>query len=201
MERKIKYILFTIISLAVFISDSVCQSASELIQNGFSNYNNGNYQDAVKDFDKALQSQGNYIYTETQKENYATESDQITASTQEKSYVGTTEKTYAVTSQKQYADEEVKKYVADPLEYQGDEPAKIYLYRGWTYFQMGDKDSALRDFDTAVSLDPSLSEAYFKRALLNYEVDPDKACPNLQKAIDRGHKAAKQLYDLICGDS
>jgi hypothetical protein len=35
-------------------------------------------------------------------------------------------------------------------------------------------------------------------AILKYDVDPDKACPNLTKAIERGHKSAKELYDLIC---
>jgi tetratricopeptide (TPR) repeat protein len=91
-----------------------------------------------------------------------------------------------------------KKYYAEPLEYQGDEPAKIYLYRGRTYLQLGNKEAALNDFDKAVSLDPTLSDALFRRAVENSNVDPNKACPDLLAAIERGHKSAKELYDLIC---
>ncbi len=204
MKSIIKYILLPIIFITAFFTDSLSQSASEHIQKGISNYQSGNYPLAVKDFDRALQTQGDYIgqpEEDTNKETYTNESDEIISQTQKESYEGTIKETYAVTSGEQYADDEVKKYVNSPIEYQGDEPAKIYLYRGWTYFQMGDRESALRDFDSAVSLDPSLSEVYFKRALLNYKVDQEKACTSLKQAIQSGHKSAKQLFDLICGDS
>ncbi len=110
----------------------------------------------------------------------------------------TSEKTYVRESEMQTMETSTKKYYAEPLEYQGDEPAKIYLYRGRTYLQLGNKEAALNDFDKAVSLDPTLSDALFRRAVENSNVDPSKACPDLLAAIERGHKSAKELYDLIC---
>ncbi|MFI5237521.1 MAG: tetratricopeptide repeat protein, partial [Ignavibacteriales bacterium] len=108
------------------------------------------------------------------------------------------EKSYTEVSQKEKIDAETKKYISAPLEYMGDEPAKVYLYRGRTYLQLGNKEAALNDFDKAISLDPELSDAMFRRALANTNVDPDKACPDLVAAIKRGHQSAKELYDLIC---
>jgi Tfp pilus assembly protein PilF len=87
---------------------------------------------------------------------------------------------------------------SDPLNYQGDDPADLYLYRGQTYLKLGDNEAALQDFDTAISLDPSYSDAYFRRAIANYQVNPDKVCPDLQNAINEGHQSAQELYGLIC---
>jgi len=60
------------------------------------------------------------------------------------------------------------------------------------------KEAALNDFDRAVSLDPALSDVYFRRALANINVDPDKTCPDLKAAIERGHQSAIELHNLIC---
>ena len=64
-----------------------------------------------------------------------------------------------------------EKYVSDPLNYEGSELAKLYLYRGRANMQLGNKEKALLDFDKAVQLDPSYSEAYFRRAIANHNLD------------------------------
>lgn len=195
------------ISVVIFIwslilsTNIFSQSASELVQAGFTNYQIGDYEAAIRNFNSALEKQNSDINkppTGSTDKTYTSQSEQKEMNVNEKQYTRTSKRTYTDISQKQYVDTEMKKYVDGPLEYQGDEPAKIYLYRGWTYFKIGNKEAALNDFDKAVSLDPNLSEIYFRRALLNYDVDPDKACPNLLKAIERGHKSAKELYELIC---
>ena len=189
----------TFLSL-IFTSTLYCQSSSELIQNGFSNYQNGNYNAAIKDFNKAISNSNNssdkLVKTESRQ---TTETNKKTETTiSKRDLVGTSEKNYTNISKRELIDTEVKKYESTPLEYQGDEPAKLYLYRGRTYLKTGNKDAALRDFDKAISLDPTLSEVYFRRALENTKVDPEKACPDLLEAIQRGYKSAQELYNLIC---
>jgi tetratricopeptide (TPR) repeat protein len=185
-----------LIIFLVFTSSAFCQSASELVQTGFTNYQNGDFQAAVMSFNAALQTSDSQM--ESSEANYIREDEKNYTRETDKQYMETSSKTYTGISKREQTSTEVKKYGSTPLEYQGDEPAKIYLYRGWTYFQMGNKEAALNDFDKAVNLDPSLSEIYFRKAILSYDVDPDKACPNLLKAIERGHQSAKELYDLIC---
>lgn len=194
-----------LITAIVFIfaigSQNFCQSSSEHIQTGFNNYQNGDYQAALMSFNAALEtssSEINEATMETSNENYIREGEKNYTRETEKQYMETSSKTYTGTSKREQISTETKKYESTPLEYQGDEPAKIYLYRGRTYLQLGNKQAALNDFDKAVSLDPTLSEVFFRRALANTEVDPDKACPDLLAAMERGHQSAKELYDLIC---
>ena len=194
------YITVIIFCLA-FTSAVFSQSSSELVQTGFNNYQNGDYQAAIMSFNAALQtssSETNNAVTEESNENYIRETQKKYSDESEKQYMETSSKTYTGISKREKISTETKKYESTPLEYQGDEPAKIYLYRGRTYLQLGNKQAALNDFDKAVSLDPTLSEVYFRRAIAEMEVDPDKACPDLLAAIERGHQSAKELYDLIC---
>jgi tetratricopeptide (TPR) repeat protein len=196
---QISLLIFAII--LSFPKIVLCQASSEFIQEGFSNYQNGDYEDAVQSFNKALKSNTSSstdaVSTQSRKV-YGSESKTTQVDANQKQYMGTTEKSYVDESQRELIDTETKKYYAEPLQFQGDEPAKIYLYKGRTYLQLGNKEAALNDFDKAVSLDPTLSEALFRRALANTKVDPNKACPDLLVAIERGHKSAKELYDLIC---
>ena len=194
------YITVIIFCLA-FTSAVFSQSSSELVQTGFNNYQNGDYQAAIMSFNAALQtssSETNNAVTEESNENYIRETQKKYSDESEKQYMETSSKTYTGISKREKISTETKKYESTPLEYQGDEPAKIYLYRGRTYLQLGNKQAALDDFDKAVSLDPTLSEVYFRRAIAEMEVDPDKACPDLLAAIERGHQSAKELFDLIC---
>jgi len=196
-----KILISALFIILIFDSEIFSQSSSELVQSGFTNYQNGDYNAAIMSFNSALQassSETNDAMTEESNENYVRESTKKYTDEAQKQYMETSSKTYTGISKREKVSTETKKYESTPLEYQGDEPAKIYLYRGRTYLQLGNKQEALNDFDKAVSLDPALSEVYFRRALAEMDVDPDKACPDLLAAIERGHQSAKELYDLIC---
>jgi tetratricopeptide (TPR) repeat protein len=198
-----KILISALFIILIFDSAVFSQSSSELVQTGFNNYQNGDYQAAIMSFNAALQtssSETNDAVTEASNESYIRESQKKYTDESEKQYMETSSKTYTGISKREKISTETKKYESTPLEYQGDEPAKIYLYRGRTYLQLGNKQAALNDFDKAVSLDPTLSEVYFRKALTEMDVDPDKACPDLLAAIERGHQSAKELYDLICKD-
>ena len=196
-----KILISALFIILIFDSEIFSQSSSELVQAGFNNYENGDYQAAIMSFNAALETSStemNNAVTEESNENYVRESTKKYTDETQKQYMETSSKTYTGISKREKLSTETKKYESTPLEYQGDEPAKIYLYRGRTYLQLGNKQAALNDFDKAVSLDPALSEVYFRRALAEMDVDPDKACPDLLAAIERGHQSAKELYDLIC---
>ena len=196
-----KILISALFIILIFDSEIFSQSSSELVQAGFNNYENGNYQAALMSFNAALETSStemNNAVTEESNENYIREDEKTYTRETEKQYMETSTKTYTGISKREKVSTETKKYESTPLEYQGDEPAKIYLYRGRTYLQLGNKQAALNDFDKAVSLDPALSEVYFRRALAEMYVDPNKACPDLLAAIERGHQSAKELYDLIC---
>jgi len=196
-----KILISALFIILIFDSEIFSQSSSELVQAGFNNYENGDYQAAIMSFNAALETSStemNNAVTEESNENYVRESTKKYTDETQKQYMETSSKTYTGISKREKVSTETKKYESTPLEYQGDEPAKIYLYRGRTYLQLGNKQAALNDFDKAVSLDPALSEVYFRRALAEMDVDPDKACPDLLAAIERGHQSAKELYDLIC---
>ncbi|MBP1683374.1 MAG: hypothetical protein H6Q27_938 [Ignavibacteriaceae bacterium] len=196
-----KILISALFIILIFDSEIFSQSSSELVQAGFNNYENGDYQAAIMSFNAALETSStemNNAVTEESNENYVRESTKKYTDETQKQYMETSSKTYTGISKREKVSTETKKYESTPLEYQGDEPAKIYLYRGRTYLQLGNKQAALNDFDKAVSLDPALSEVYFRRALAEMDVDPNKACPDLLAAIERGHQSAKELYDLIC---
>ncbi|MCW8803937.1 MAG: tetratricopeptide repeat protein [Ignavibacteriaceae bacterium] len=201
MSNIIRTLIVIILSSMVFSGKILSQSSSELVQSGFTNYQNGDYNAAIKNFDKALQNYNSgstkQITTES-RETYTSGNNETSTGISKRQSTTTSIKTYTGISKRETMSTETKKYESTPLEYQGDEPAKIYLYRGRTYIQLGNKQAALNDFDKAVSLDPTLSEVYFRRAIAEMDVDPDKACPDLLAAIERGHKSAKELYDLIC---
>ncbi|GIK61432.1 MAG: tetratricopeptide repeat protein [Ignavibacteriota bacterium] len=185
----------------IFLPQYFCQSTSEYVKAGFNDYKSGNYKSAIEKFTQALATESSEINRETTKSSEITYTDKQEKSdvdVSKRTHTKTSKRTYTNSTEKEYVDTKMKSYVSSSLEYQGDEPAKIYLYRGWTFFQSGNKEAALNDFDKAVSLDPNLSEIYFRRAILSYEVDPDKACPNLLKAIEQGHKSAQELFNLIC---
>ena len=162
-----KILISALFIILIFNSEIFSQSSSELVQAGFNNYENGDYQAAIMSFNAALETSStemNNAVTEESNENYVRESTKKYTDETQKQYMETSSKTYTGISKREKVSTETKKYESTPLEYQGDEPAKIYLYRGRTYLQLGNKQAALNDFDKAVSLDPALSEVYFRRA-------------------------------------
>jgi tetratricopeptide (TPR) repeat protein len=60
----------------------------------------------------------------------------------------------------------------------------VYLNRGWAYLNSNDPDSAIKDFDRVISLDPKLAEAYYGRgnAWLK-KADPQRALADAKEAL------------------
>ena len=191
------------LTLAMYSTELFSQTSSEFVQSGLNSYLSGDYSSALSNFNNALQmmnpEQGSDIplTSETQIE-YDTESTEIDDSESKIEYDSESKETYTGESQIQTVDVSTIQQYSDPLDYQGDNESNVYLYLGQTNLKLGNTEEALKDFDTAISLDPSYSDAYFRRAVVNYQVDPNKVCPDLQTAIDNGHASAQELYDLIC---
>ena len=181
-----------------------CQSTSTDVQAGLDSYRGGDYETALTSFNSALQSsevsdEDNDLPLDSEsKMEYDSQSQEVDDTDSQMEYDTESKETYAKESQIQLAKVSNIQEYSDPLNYQGDDQADLYLYRGQTYLKLGNTQAALNDFDKAISLDPSYADAYFRRAIVNYQVDPNKACPDLQTAINEGHESAQELSDLIC---
>lgn len=203
MSNLIRIIVILSLCSLVFSTEIKSQSSSELVQTGLSSYQNGDYEGALTSFNNALQTSGTDVNSdlpltgESQMEDTG-ESQEVDDSESKVELTGESQMEYTGESQEQTVDVSTIQQYSDPLNYQGDDPADLYLYRGQTYLKLGDKEAALNDFDKAISLDSSYADAYFRRAIVNYQVDPGKACPDLQAAIEQGHQSAQELFNLIC---
>ena len=210
LSRIIVSIFFTGLMYSTVL---FCQSYDDQIQNGLNNYNQGNYTEAFNNFNSLVQqmtpqqsgdlplagesqevedSESQEVEDSESTMNYDSESQEVDDSESQMQYDSETQETYTdvdISTVQQYSDN---------LEYQGDDPADVYLYRGQTNLKLGNKQAALSDFDQAIALDPSYADAYFRRAIANYQVNPEKVCPDLQNAIDNGHQSAQELFNLIC---
>jgi tetratricopeptide (TPR) repeat protein len=60
----------------------------------------------------------------------------------------------------------------------------VYLNRGWAYLNANDPESAIKDFDRTISIDPKLADAYFGRgnAWLK-KADPQRALADAKEAL------------------
>jgi tetratricopeptide (TPR) repeat protein len=196
-------IVICIIALAAPVG-SYCQSSTDDIQDGLDSYRGGDYENALNSFNNALQNsevsdEDNDLPLDSESTmQYDSESKEVDDSESKMEYDSESQETYAKESQIQLAQVSNIQEYSDPINYVGDDPANIYLYRGQTYLKLGKTQAALNDFDEAVSLDPTYADAYFLRAVANYQVNPEKVCPDLQTAIDNGHQSAQELFDLIC---
>ena len=204
MYYKLRSYLVT--CLAVLISTTIIfgQSSSESVQSGLDSYRGGDYEAALNSFNSALQSsdvsdEDNDLPLDSEsKMEYDSESQEVDNTESTMEYDSESQETYVRESQIQLAQVSNIQEYSDPINYVGDDPANLYLYRGQTYLKLGNTQAALSDFDEAISLDPSYADAYLMRAVTNYNVDPSKVCPDLQTAINNGHQSAQELYKLIC---
>ena len=202
MNINYKFILVMVLSFIAINQIALAQSNEELVQNGINEYQDGNYKDAIDLFDHALKN------TESNEQDLpivnVSEESNINVSTErdvqvsKEGYVGVSDEEHVSVSKKEYTGVSTEKYVSDPLHYEGSELAKLYFYRGRANMQLGNKDQALQDFDKSVQLDPSYSEAYFRRAIASHNLDKGEVCADLKKAMEMGHSSAEILHKNLC---
>ena len=202
MNIKYKFVPLLFISILVLNQNALSQSNEELVQKGINEYQDGNYDAAVEIFNNALKN------TESTKQDLPTdnvsEETDVSVSTEtdvqvsKKGYVGVSDEERVGVSKKEYTGISTEKYVSDPLNYQGSELSKIYLYRGRSNMRLGNKEQAFQDFDKAVELNPSYSEAYFRRAIASSNLEKGDVCVDLMKAMEIGHNSAEILYNEMC---
>ena len=202
------YLLRTLFFIGMLILvasiSSYSQSSSEEVQSGLDNYRGGNYQAALNNFNNALQNsevsdEDNDLPLDSESTmEYDSESQEVDDTESTMEYDSESQETYVQESQIQLAQVSNIQEYSDPINYVGDDPANLYLYRGQTYLKLGNTQAALSDFDEAINLDPSYADAYLMRAVANYNVNPNEVCPDLQTAIENGHQSAQELYNTIC---
>jgi tetratricopeptide (TPR) repeat protein len=202
MNINYKFIFVLILSFVAISQNVFSQSNEELIQNGINEYQDGNYEDAIDIFNSALNNTES-IKQDLPIDNVSEESD-INVSTEtdvqvsKEGYVGVSDEEHVGVSKKEYTGVSTEKYISDPLQYDGSELGKIYLYRGRANMRLGNKEQGFRDFDKAVELNPLYSEAYFRRAIANHNLEKGDVCEDLKKAMEMGHSSAKTLYNNMC---
>lgn len=202
MNIKYNFIPVLFLSILALNQIAVGQSNEELVQKGINQYQDGNYEDAIDIFNHALKN------TESTKQDLPSDnvSDKSDVSVNTKTnvhvskegYVGVSEEESVDVSKKEYIGVSTEKYVSDPLQYEGSELGKIYLYRGRSNMRLGNKEQAFQDFDKAVELNPSYSEAYFRRAIASSNLEKGDVCVDLMKAMEIGHNSAEILYNEMC---
>ena len=210
MNIKYKFILVLILSFVAINQNAFSQSNEELVQKGINEYQVGNYEDAIDLFNHAIQNNESNKQdlpidndSEEADVSVSTETD-VSVSTETDVSVSTetdvkvSKEGYVGVSTKEYTGVSTEKYISDPLQYEGSELAKIYLYRGRANMQLGNKEQAFQDFDKAIELDPSFSEAYFRRAIANHNLEKGDVCEDLKKAMEIGHSSAETLFNDLC---
>ena len=202
MNINNKFILVLILSFAAINQNSFSQSNEELVQNGINEYQDGNYEDAIDIFNSALKNtESNESIVPTvndSEESNVSVSTETNVQVSKEGYVGVSDEEHVGVSKKGYTGVSTEKYVSDPLHYEGSELAKLYFYRGRGNMQLGNKEEAFQDFDKAVQLNPSYSEAYFRRAIASHDLEKGDVCEDLKKALEMGHSSAESLYNNLC---
>ena len=202
MNIKYKFIPVLFFSILALNQIAVGQSNEELVQNGINEYQDGNYDAAIEIFNNALKNtESNESIVPTindSEESDVSVSTETDVQVSNEGYVGVSDEEHVDVSSKEYIGVSTEKYVSDPLQYEGSEIGKIYLYRGRANMRLGNKEKAFQDFDKAVELNPSYSEAFFRRAIASHKLEKGDACKDLLKAMEMGHSSAKTLYNNMC---
>ena len=202
MLYKINFAII-IISCFCFLSGfSVAQSNEQLVQEGISNYQHGNYEKAIDLFNKALRN-----IARTQKDiqlaNVSVKSD---VAVSKESDVRVSNERYARVSNVELAGVSGKEFmgvspenqVINPLNFQGAISGKIYVYRGRAYLELGMNRKAFDDFDNAMNFNPLYAEVYFRRAITYRNPEEDDICGDLKSGMELGYRSAESLYERLC---
>jgi len=202
MNINYKFILIVVVSFIAINHIAFGQSNEDVVQHGINQYQNGNYEEAISLFDTAISNtkskESDVPLAEVSDESDINVSKETDVQVSKETYVGvSTEETVSV-SETQLTGVNTEKYISDPLNYEGSDLGKIYFYRGRANMQLGNKEEAFQDFDKAVQLNPSYSEAYFRRAIASHHLDKENVCEDLKKAMESEHSSAETLFNSLC---
>lgn len=76
---------------------------------------------------------------------------------------------------------------------------KAYTNRGNVYFKMEEVKKAIEDYNYALQLNATNEKVYFNRGLAYHKLKNDTAsCQDLQKALDLGYQPAQKALDAYC---
>ncbi|HEX8059401.1 MAG TPA: tetratricopeptide repeat protein [Cyclobacteriaceae bacterium] len=146
---------------------------SAYVQRGYSNYQKGNYAEALKDYDKAIA---------------------LDASEPEYFLARGMTRERLKDPQKAYDDYTAAIRLKDNFE-------KAYLNRGNILMKLDLYKEAIDDYSRAISFSPKNGSAYFNRALAFDRIkQKDVACDDLQMAEKLGAKVDTNVRKSICGN-
>ena len=202
MLNKIN-VAIIIFSCFCFLSEfSSAQSNEQLVQEGISYYQHGNYEKAIDLFNKALRN-----IARTQKDlqlaNVSVRTDiavskESDVGVSNERYVGVSDRQLVGLSRREFMGVSPENQVTNPLSYYGSISGKIYVYRGRAYLELGMTRKAFNDFDNAMNLNPSYSEVYFRRAITYRNPEEDDICGDLKSGMELGYRSAESLYERLC---
>jgi tetratricopeptide (TPR) repeat protein len=205
MLNKIIFAII-IISCFCFLSEfSSAQSNEQLVQEGISYYQHGNYEKAIDLFNKALRN-----IASTQKDiqlaNVSVRTDIAVSNTSnvglsDERNIGVSDRQFIGVLRRENMGISPKNHVNNPLNFQGAISGKIYVYRGRAYLELGMTREAFNDFDNAMKLNPLFAEVYFRRAITHRNPEEDDICGDLKSAMEMGYRSAETLYNRLCNRS
>jgi tetratricopeptide (TPR) repeat protein len=131
------------------------EQARELMRQGFENYRNRNFEEAIAQYDRALQLDPNLA------------------------------RAYAARGGAHFALENYEEAIADHTQAVAIEPnlAASYGGRGLARLELGDEAGAIEDFTRAIEVDQEMADAYYSRARVYHQQGKNtKAAEDLLQA-------------------
>ena len=205
MLNKINFAII-IFSCFCFLSGfSSAQSNEQLVQEGITNYQHGNYEKAIELFNKALRN-----IASTQKSiqlaNVSVRTDIAVSNKSnvrisDERNIRVSDRQFIGVSRREFMGVSPESQVSNPLYVYSIISGKIYVYRGRAYLELGMNRKAFDDFDRALELNHLFTEVYFRRAISYRNPEEGDLCGDLKSAMNMGYRSAETLYDRLCNRS
>lgn len=79
-------------------------------------------------------------------------------------------------------------------------PAMAFFLKGRAYHLLGNTESAMADYNTAIKIDGDFGQAYYYRGMLKRATGQNRAsCTDLRKAVSLGYAQAEEAVENYCG--
>jgi tetratricopeptide (TPR) repeat protein len=205
MLNKINFAIIIFCSFVMLSGFSSAQSNEQLVQEGITNYQHGNYEKAIELFNKALRN----IASSQKRIELANVSVKTDVAVSNTSNVGISDERNIRVSDRQLIGTTGREFMGVSSEDQVSNPlyvysvisGKIFVYRGRAYLELGRTREAFNDFDKALELNPQFTEVYFRRAISYRNPEEGDLCGELKSAMNMGYRSAESLYDRLCNRS